>query len=651
MASSKKEIKRKTPEEKQKEIEELTVKMDEQISSYFESKENMLEHLTFMSNFYNYSPRNMALIENQFQGAQAVGSFKFWKEKGINITKGEKGIKILVPTPIEYFKRGENLVQVKYATAKEKEQIKNKQIKTEKKQFFSIGHVFEYTQTNAREKGLSISEIFGRYHKDGHIEHDKEMMAALYKIADKVGFEILAEPPTELGVAKGVAYPYEKIIALNPRNTQFENITTLIHELAHAKLHVPGRREELSRNEREFQAEMVSYVVANRYGIDTKDFSLSYLAGWTKGTDLKDKERLLKEVRETSKEFIDTIDNHFEQAKLLEIENDNLMIIQYGSLSNAQIKSVTPEQIIEMIVEKKENDLEHLKHPQFEHNSYGKSLLEEQIKNADLFLNVNFDKDYINKFNDAFKESFTLVDAASINEPKMIIQWSEHGKLKSNDIMRFAEGNKQMSLLEKETQNDTMYYKTRYHVLIPDGKKIDLINMDRLDIGDGYYASPYQQMISEKQLEPPQMNALLNDVALFTHQEKHGEVKLNEPSMMIHGYMKEFQPFGKVNNADFSNIKDKEISYTVAIPDEENQLRFFSGEYEKDKFAFPLHHMEKNGTDKETYTTLENHWHKEISREEQNYIQNWAKNTVPKIHEAEKLTMKNNVSKQYEIER
>lgn len=323
--------KKKTIEDKQKEIEELTGKMSEQINSYFVSEAALKEHLAFMAKFYNYSLRNTALIQRQFQGAEAVGSFKFWQDKGVSVQKGEKGIKILVPTPVEYFKRNEDWVQVKYATAKEKEQLKKRELETQKKLFFKVGHVFEYTQTNAREKGMPVSEIFGQYHKDGIINNEKEMIAALHKISEKVGFEILTEPPRELGAAKGVAYPYEKKIALNPRNTAYEDVTTLIHELAHAKLHTPDIRDSLTVAEREFQAEMVSYVVANRYGIDTEDFTLSYLAGWTQqGKELNDKERLLMGVKETASEFIEVIDEHFSkvQSKEKELEQQDNQKVQ-----------------------------------------------------------------------------------------------------------------------------------------------------------------------------------------------------------------------------------------------------------------------------------------------------------------------------------
>lgn len=307
--------KKKTNEEKMKEIEELTAGMTEQIDSYFISEKALREHLAFMANFHNYSIRNMALIDKQFLGATAVGSFNFWKSKGASVNKGEKGIKILVPTPVQFFKKDGKEIPLSAATKQDKELISSNQIPTSKKLFFKVGHVFEYTQTNARELNMSVSEIFGSYHKDGVLENQKEMISALHKVATGLDFTILDEPPFELGTAKGAAFPHEQAIALNPRNTDYENVTTLIHELAHAKLHTPERGKELSTNEKEFQAEMVSYVVANHYGIDTKDFTLTYLGNWTQGADLKDKERLLNEVRSTASEFIGDIDTHFEQVK------------------------------------------------------------------------------------------------------------------------------------------------------------------------------------------------------------------------------------------------------------------------------------------------------------------------------------------------
>ena len=63
MVMTRKKYTEKTAEEKQKEIEELSEKMTNQLSSYFITEDALKEHLAFMSIFYNYSLRNMALIQ------------------------------------------------------------------------------------------------------------------------------------------------------------------------------------------------------------------------------------------------------------------------------------------------------------------------------------------------------------------------------------------------------------------------------------------------------------------------------------------------------------------------------------------------------------------------------------------------------------
>lgn len=523
MVTARKKYTAKTAEEKQKEIEELSEKMTNQLSSYFVSEEALKEHLAFMSIFYNYSLRNATLIQSQFMGASAVGSFKFWKDKGVSVKKGEKGIKIFVPTPVTYFNRDGEWIQLQYADPREKIQIKNGTLETKKKLFFDIGHVFEYTQTDAREKGMPVSEIFGQYYQDGVIDNEDEMLVALHKVSENVGFEILPIPPRELGVAKGVAYPNEKIIALNPRNTAYENVTTLLHELAHARLHTPDVRDSFTKAEREFQAEMVSYVVASRYGIDTENFSLSYLAGWTQqGKEIKDKEMLLNGVRTAASDFIETIDNHFSEIQRSK-ENElmqptQLLLIEYGALSNANLRTIETEDLKEIIHDIITNKVEQLQHPAIKQEL-------DQLRNVsdNLLTFEQVNADFIQVFNNAFKDNFALINQQEVTNPKILIQWSE-SELMSNELMGFAEGNDRMAKLEKEVFFDKekaySYLKTRYHVLIPNGDTVDLINPDRLDIGDGEYKSPYEQLIAENKLTDMQHHEILRELALYTHEKQ-----------------------------------------------------------------------------------------------------------------------------------
>jgi hypothetical protein len=151
-------FKSKTNAEKKKEIEKLTEDRNEQVEKFFKTPEQMKEYLHFMSKFYNYSPRNSVLIQKQFSGAEAVGSFTFWKNKGYSVQKGEKGIKIVVPTKYQTFEREREgkkyQVGVKYASKEEKEAIKKGDSKTKDHIGYAAGYVFDISQTNAKAEDL-----------------------------------------------------------------------------------------------------------------------------------------------------------------------------------------------------------------------------------------------------------------------------------------------------------------------------------------------------------------------------------------------------------------------------------------------------------------------------------------------------------------
>lgn len=321
----KKTYNKKSKEDKEKEVNELLKKANEGIENCFTTPDHFKELASYMSKFYNYSFRNIFLIQEQFKGALAVGSYTFWKEKGFTVNKGEKGIKILVPNKLsDYFinEKGEE-VKLSKATTEEKRLIEQGEIEVRKgKLIFNQGYVFEVSQTNAKAEDLP--KIFPGRWLDGEVENYDLMYKAMENIAKKIGVKII-EPKDELGIVKGVSYPLTKEVALNPRNTQLQNVKTLIHELAHSKLHTIETRDNYTTNEKEFQAEMSAYSVCSYFGLDTSEYSFRYIKNWTKGVELKDKEKLINEVRETVKEYIEIIEetliNNKDNSLLLENEN------------------------------------------------------------------------------------------------------------------------------------------------------------------------------------------------------------------------------------------------------------------------------------------------------------------------------------------
>ncbi|MFS0604950.1 ImmA/IrrE family metallo-endopeptidase [Peribacillus frigoritolerans] len=318
---AKKPFKPKSFEEKQKEIRDLTESLNERVDSYFNTPEQMKEYLEYKSKFYQYSTRNMALIDSQFYGANAVGNFGFWKKHGFSVNKGEKGIKILKPNPFIYFKRAdsEQKIPVSKATVKEKQMIQNKDLKVYKDMYFEITYVFDISQTNATAKDLP--DIFPNRWLEGKVENYSLVYQSLEKVAEKNGIKIV-EPYEELGAAKGVSYTMLKQVALNPRNSELQNVKTLIHELAHATIHTEETNDQYTHNEREFQAELTAFTVSSYLGLDTSEYSLQYISHYSKDdTQFNDKIRLLDEVVQTAHGFIEVIEKDLVENRNLEKES------------------------------------------------------------------------------------------------------------------------------------------------------------------------------------------------------------------------------------------------------------------------------------------------------------------------------------------
>lgn len=355
----KKAYNKKSKEDKEKEVNELLEKAQEGIKKCFTSPEHFKELVSYMSKFYNYSLRNTFLIQDQFKGALAVGSYAFWREKGFTVNKGEKGIKILVPNKLsDYFinSKGEE-VKLSKATPEEKNLIEQGEIEVKKgKLIFNQGYVFEVTQTNAKAEDLP--KIFPGRWLDGEVNNYNLMYKAMENIANKIGVKIIA-PKKELGAVKGVSYPATKEVALNPRNTQLQNVKTLIHELTHAKLHTMETRDNYTKNEKEFQAEMSAYAVCSYFGLDTSEYSFRYIKSWTENVELKDKEKLINEVRETVKEYIEIIEETLINSNSLLLENKDKIeqkledekLINFLGKDRVVIKEITRDELEKIINE------------------------------------------------------------------------------------------------------------------------------------------------------------------------------------------------------------------------------------------------------------------------------------------------------------
>src|SRR5690625_1888008 len=515
-------MKKKTFEQKREEIKKLTDTMNESIASYFETPEQMAEHLEFMMQFYHYSLRNTALIQNQFSGAQAVGSYKFWKEKGFQVQKGEKAIRILVPNKTKPKFKGDDgkWKGIKYATTQEKERIKAGELeKKDGKMYFGKGSVFDISQTNA--KASDLPEIFPNKWMEGNVANYQAMLKAMKEVGDNFDVTI-GEPIEELGSAKGAFYygmgNRQNHIGLNPRNGELQNVKTLLHELAHAKLHSSAEnRMNLSSEEKEFQAEMTAYAVASYFDIDTSDYSLGYLANWTKGKELQDKAKLLEEVCATSIEFIEIMEPELmkEQAKSL------------GNGKNLFLQAIQDRKDTSELIEVNQEAMDYIIDHMEEEHTKGLYYRED----GDVVIGVD------NSTNEAWTEEFDHVVKCKawlkgydldIEKPQMFIEKSEAPELQNNTMMEFAEGNELLGKLEEKYQGKSQVYETKYSAMFPEIRDSDLevVDAGKLKVGEDKYLNAYHQLKDVGNLTKKQQ-AVLDDNVYNSYLLKE-DVKLEE---------------------------------------------------------------------------------------------------------------------------
>ncbi len=134
------------------------------------------------------------------------------------------------------------------------------------------------------------------------------------------------------GDSKGFYSPTENSITIKEGMSDVQTIKTMIHEIAHSKLHNPEAMKEgdaKSRGLIEQEAESVAYVVCQHFGIETSEYSFAYIAGWAEGKETNELKQSLETIRDTAGEMINRVEGslrameHEREAKI-EAEKGNI---------------------------------------------------------------------------------------------------------------------------------------------------------------------------------------------------------------------------------------------------------------------------------------------------------------------------------------
>jgi hypothetical protein len=240
------------PQQRQTAKEIIAANVKELIAQLEAGRSDALTaYLDAMSRFHNYSFGNVLEIARQKPDATRVAGLYAWNQLGRKVKKGEKGIRILAP-----------IIGVKRKTDEEAAKdpaYQNKPVLVG----FRNAYVFDVTQTEGAE--LPAMRQVG-----GDVGENRDR---LLSFIERQAIELVF---TE-NIAPALGVSYGGRIAILPGQSEAEEFSTLVHELAHEMLHKAERRTTTTKVVKETEAEAVAFVVGKAVGLKVGSASADYI--------------------------------------------------------------------------------------------------------------------------------------------------------------------------------------------------------------------------------------------------------------------------------------------------------------------------------------------------------------------------------------
>ncbi len=295
-------------------LKEITDSIEQGIKDLFQS-DQYAQYLRTMSRFHHYSVNNTVLIYMQKPDATLVAGFNKWRGQfGRNVMRGEKGIKIIAPTPFKKKIEEEKLdpeTKTPVLDADGKVVMEEKEIRIPR---YKVVSVFDVSQTEGKPLPQLAKNL------TGDVKQYEIFLEALRRSSPvPLAFEAM-NPNTD-----GYFSQKDQRIAIRKGMSEVQTVSAAVHEITHAKLHnyeqsrlAAARGDETAeppkpknRHTEEVEAESVSYAVCQYYGIQTGENSFGYIASWSRNKELPELKASLETINRTASGLISDIDRNF----------------------------------------------------------------------------------------------------------------------------------------------------------------------------------------------------------------------------------------------------------------------------------------------------------------------------------------------------
>jgi len=230
-------------------------------------------YLDVQSHFDRYSIGNALLVTAQNPKATQLRDFDSWKEAGASVKKGEAGIMILEPG--EKYTREDGSVGVS----------------------MNVKRVFDIAQTSAEPQ------------PDAPKPDDRTLLKAL------VGKALVKiEPVDQMTNPENKAFfdPTQQTVFVQRGMDTPDIFRAVTKEMALADF--ASKVPEYSRRKEHFKAQCVSYILCNKYGIDTKEMEIRVPASYS-GMNAQDIRAELTDIHTAANDMIARMSKTLEQNK------------------------------------------------------------------------------------------------------------------------------------------------------------------------------------------------------------------------------------------------------------------------------------------------------------------------------------------------
>ena len=275
----------------------------------FHNSDKYKAYLNAMSHLYDYSPKNIMLIHKQMPNATMIANFNTWKHDfKRHIKKGETGLYIYAPAKS---KEPEKVMMEKLDPATGAPLLDNdgKVVMEEMTPLsalnpvkFVLVPVFDVSQTGGEPLPELIEDI------TGNVAHYEAFVDALKEVST-LPIEFKPLPDSRDGECE-----YGVKISIRENMSEAQTVSAIVHEMTHDRLHdknkLPENAEPKKKQVREIEAESISYVVCQHYGIETSPNSFGYLSEYG-SRDMKEILASLSTIRKESASLITAIDEKF----------------------------------------------------------------------------------------------------------------------------------------------------------------------------------------------------------------------------------------------------------------------------------------------------------------------------------------------------